>query len=180
METHIKMKKLVLSIFIIGAFSCESVRTEHNTSIDFSQYETFCWLEGCTFTFTGPAYLNDSLVQSRVKESIISTLQKKGLRYDDNTPDLLVDFHITFENEKAIYYHSVQDDPYYYRTTFLQPEEVGLIKGTLLIHMVDRKRSEVVWQSYAEGYLEDPPDLSAKNIQRGIIRVLKEFPPSKK
>ncbi|MBX2945592.1 MAG: DUF4136 domain-containing protein [Cyclobacteriaceae bacterium] len=174
------MKKLVFFIFIIGAFSCDTVRTEYDTSIDFSQYKTFCWLEGCAFTFTGPAYLDDSVVQSHVKESIISTMQKKGIQYNDNDPDLLVDFHITIENEKAIYYHGVQDDPYYYRTTFLQPEEVILTRGTLLIHVVDRQRSEVIWQSHAEGYLEDPPDLSKKNIQRGITRVLKDFPPSKK
>ncbi len=174
------MKKLGLILSVIMMISCDSVRTEHDTSIDFSQYKTFCWMEGCAFTYTGPAYLTDSLVQSRVRESIISTLQKKGLRYDDQNPELLVDFHITLENEKVIYYHGVQDDPYYYRSTFLQPEEVSLTRGTLLLHMVDHKRSEVVWQSYVEGYLEDPPDLSAKNIQRGIIRVLKEFPPSKK
>lgn len=174
------MKKLLLLLLMGGMISCDTVRTEYDTSIDFNQYKTFCWLEGCAFTFTGPSYLDDSVVQSHVKESIISTLQKKGIRYNDNDPDLLVDFHITIENEKAIYYHGVQDDPYYYRTTFLQPEEVILTRGTLLIHVVDRQRSEVIWQSHAEGYLEDPPDLSKKNIQRGITRVLKDFPPSKK
>jgi len=174
------MKKLGFILSLILLISCDSVRTEHDTSIDFSQYKTFCWLEGCAFTFTGPAYLNDTLVQSRVKESIISTLTKNGLRYDADNPDLLIDFHITIESEKVIYYHGVQDDPYYYRSSFLQPEEANLTKGSLLIHIVDRQRSEVVWQSYAEGYLQDPPDLSEKNIQRGIKRVLREFPPNKK
>jgi hypothetical protein len=45
--------------------------------------------------------------------------------------------------------------------------------------MVDRQRSEVVWQSHAEGYMESIPDLSSKNIRKGISKVLKDYPPKK-
>jgi hypothetical protein len=172
-----KQFRLLLGLILLAA--CNNIRTDYDTGIDFTQYKSFCWLEGCLFTFTGPSYLNDSLVQSRVKEAIIGSMQNKGLRYDDDQPDLLVDFHITIENEKAIYYHGIQDDPYYYRTTFLQPEEVNLTKGSLLIHIVDREKGEVIWQSQAVGYLDTPPDLSEKNIRKGIRKVLKDFPPGK-
>ncbi|MBX2962769.1 MAG: DUF4136 domain-containing protein [Cyclobacteriaceae bacterium] len=170
------MKRWWIILIASSLLACDSARTEYNTSIDFKVYKTFCWLEGCTFTFTGPAYLNDSIIQDRVRESIISSLQKIGLTYDDQNPDLLVDFHITVESERVVYYHGVQDDPSYFRTPFLQPAELNVNKGTILIHIIDRQRSEVIWQSYAEGYLSDPPDLSEKNIRRGISRLLKDFP----
>lgn len=173
------MKQFYVLLSLALLVACNNIRTDYDTAVDFTQYKSFCWLEGCVFTFTGPSYLNDSLVQSRVKEAIIANMQRKGLRYDDDHPDLLIDFHITIENEKAIYYHGIQDDPYYYRTTFLQPEEVNLTKGSLLIHMVDRNKSEVIWQSQAAGYLDTPPDLSEKNIRKGIRKVLKDFPPAK-
>jgi hypothetical protein len=59
----------------------------------------------------------------------------------------------------------------------MDPEELILTKGTIIIHMVDHKTSEVVWQSQALGYLESTPDLSEKNIRRGITKLLKNYPP---
>ena len=173
------MKKILFLIFSMALASCDPIKTEYDPKADFTQYKTFCWLQGCEFTFTGPAYLDDSLVQETVKSAIIAEMKLKGLQYNDNTPDLLIDFHITIENEKVIYYHGIEDEPNYYRTPFLQPESITLTKGSLLIHMVDRQRSEVVWQSQAEGYMESPPDLSSKNIRNGIGKVLKDYPPKK-
>jgi hypothetical protein len=173
------MKKILFLIFLMALASCDPIKTEYDPKADFTQYKTFCWLQGCEFTFTGPAYLDDSLVQETVKEAIIAEMKFKGLDYNNNTPDLLIDFHITIENEKVIYYHGIEDEPTYYHTPFLQPESITLTKGSLLIHMVDRQRSEVVWQSQAEGYMESPPDLSPKNIRRGIGKVLRDYPPQK-
>ena len=172
------MKKIFYLLLVV-LLSCDAIKTEYNAKNDFTQYKTFYWLQGCEFTFTGPAYLDDSLVQQLVKQAIISELKKKRLQYDDETPDLLIDFHITIENEKVIYYHGIEDEPNYFRAPFLQPETITLTKGSLLIHMVDRKLSEVVWQSQVEGYMESVPDLSSKNIRKGISKVLKDYPPKK-
>lgn len=173
------MKAVPFIILILIVAGCSTIHSSFNQQIDYNQYKSFCWLEGCQFTYTGPEYLNDSIIQNRVKEAIIDNLQKKGLTYTDQEPDLLVDFHITIENEKVITYHNREDEPYYYRMTFMQPEELILTKGTIIIHMVDHKTSEVVWQSQALGYLESTPDLSEKNIRRGITKLLKNYPPKK-
>jgi len=174
------MKTLRSIILLTLLAGCNQINTLYNPSTDFQAFKSFCWLEGCVFKFTGPEYLNDSLVQENIKQSIILTLEKKGLRYSDENPDLLVDFHVTVEDEKVITYHNRQDEPYYYRTTFMQPEEVTVTRGTVIIHMVDHSKSEVVWQSEAIGYLEYPPDISEKNIRKVISRMLKEFPSSKR
>lgn len=171
--------KAIKSLFLLLVLTgCSQVKTLYSPTTDFQVYSSFCWLEGCMFRFTGPDYLNDSIVQENIKQSIIDVLKKKGLRYSDEDPDLLVDFHITLEDEKVITYHNREDEPYYYRTSFMQPEEIVLTKGTIIVHMVDHKKSEVVWQSEAKGYLESPPDLTKKNIQKGISKLFKNFPPA--
>jgi hypothetical protein len=174
---RIPLKLVTLVLFF--SWSCNPIQTSYDQKADFSAYKTFCWLQGCEFSVTGPKYLNDSVVQARIKNTIIGNLLQKGLRYDDNNPDLLIDFHVTVESERAIIYHNREDEQYYYRFSYLQPEEVMLTKGTILIHVVDRARSEVVWQSYAAGYLDPVPDLSEKNIRKGIDRVMKKFPPGR-
>jgi hypothetical protein len=170
-------RALVLLILLLG---CDNIQTSYDQDINFSTYKSFCWLEGCELAITGPDYLKDSIIQKNIKNAIIDELTRKGLRYDDSNPDLLVDFHVVIENEKVITYHNREDEPYYYRMTFLTPEEMLLTKGTILLHMVDRQKSIVVWQSQVLGYLETGPDLSEKNIQKGIFQLLKEFPPKKK
>lgn len=175
--SFVNLRVLILTIVLLAA--CNPVQTSYNPQTDFTGYSTFCWLQGCEFSVTGPEYLNDSLVQLHIKNAIIANLEQKGLRYTDNNPNLLIDFHVTVESERAIIYHNREEEPYYYRFSWLQPEEVMLTKGTVLIHVVDRARSEVVWQSYAAGYLDPVPDLSEKNIRKGIDRVLKKFPPGR-
>jgi hypothetical protein len=171
------MKQLLVILLLSAISSCDSVKTEYKTGIDFTSYKTFCWLKGCTFYYTGPEYLNKPEVQEILRNSIIDNLKKKGLRYDDTTPDLLVDFHVTIEDEMIVRYHSQEDEPYYYKTPFTRTDEVHVTKGSIIIHMVDRQRGELVWESQAEGFLENPPDLSKKNIRAGIEKVLRNFPP---
>ena len=168
------MKKFLILFLVI---SCDSVKTEYKAGIDFSTYKTFCWLENCSFFYTGPEYLNRPEVQETIKRSIIDNLTKKGFRYDTINPDLLVDFHITIEDEFLVRYHNQEDEPYYYKTPFTRTDEIRVTKGTIVIHVVDRLRGELVWESYTEGFMETPPDLSEKNSKAGVDKVLRNFPP---
>ncbi len=171
------MKKIYWLLALIIPWSCDSVKTEFKPGTDFTSYKSFCWLEGCTFFYTGPEYLNKPEVQENIKNAIIENLTRKGLRYDNDTPDLLVDFHVTLEEEVVIRYHSQEDEPYYYKTPFLRADEIKVTHGTLVIHIIDRQRSELIWQSYVEGFMETPPDLSEKNIKAGIEKAMRDFPP---
>ncbi|MCU0358360.1 MAG: DUF4136 domain-containing protein [Cyclobacteriaceae bacterium] len=174
------MKSNRFILFLILMVGCNNIQTAYDQEIDFSKYRTFCWLEGCQFTFTGPEYLQDSVIQVNIRKAIIDAMKSKGYVYDDNNPDLLIDFHVVIENEKVITYHNREDEPYYYRMTFMTPQEVMLTKGTVMLHMVDRAQSIVVWQSQLLGYMDSGPEISRKNIQRGVRQLLKNFPPDQK
>jgi hypothetical protein len=74
-------------------------------------------------------------------------------------------------------YHSQEDEPSYYKTPFTRTDKVRLTKGSIIIHLVDRQRGELVWEGHSEGYFENQPDLSEKNIRAAIEKVLRNFPP---
>ncbi len=167
----------MLFFLLAVIISCDSVRTEYDSRIDFSQYKTFCWMDGCTFSYTGPAYLNRTEIQEILKNAIMDNLTKKGVNYNDTAPDLLVDFHVTIEDEVVLRYHDQEDEPHYYKTPFSRTDEVHLTKGSIVVHMVDRQRGELVWESHTEGFFENQPDLSEKNIRSAIEKVLRNFPP---
>ncbi len=172
------MIRFVLSVvLVITAISCNiKVNSSYDHRIDFTKYKTFCWLNGCDFTYTGPTYLNDSLLREKIKNAIIAELEEKGLKHDDNNPDLLIDFHISVENESSVVYHHRDDEPYYFQP-FPELKVIDYLKGTIVIDMVDKSESRMVWRSESIGYMDVHPDLSEKNIRRGIGTTLKKFPP---
>jgi hypothetical protein len=176
------MKKtlVILACLIITSACSVQVKTSYDHEVDFSQYKTFCWMTGCEFNFTGPAYLNDPVLREHLKVAIVDELKKKGLREDTHDPDLLVGFTITVEDEQAVIYHRTEDSPVHFQPLLAENREVvNYLKGTLIIGMADKRRSQIVWESVAVSYMELNPDFSERNIRKGIKAVLKGYPPKK-
>lgn len=174
------MKKYLLLYFsaVLLTNCATQVKTFRDPAVDFNPYRTFCWMNGCEFSIIGPTYLNDSLVRETIKKSIVAELKSKGLTEDSNAPDLLVGFTITIKDEQAILYHREGDTPFYVPMERTE-EVVNYLKGTLVIGVVDKKTSKMVWESQASRYMDLNPDLSEKNIAKGIHLVLKKFPSKK-
>lgn len=133
-------------------------------------------MDGCEFRITGPAYLNDEKIRNYVKKAIIENLSSKGLVNDENNPDLLIDFHISLEEETSTVYHHLENEQFFYKPLDEQ-QVIHFLKGTFVIHMVDKKESRMVWRSHVMGYLNERPDLSYENIHKGIRKALKGYPP---
>lgn len=104
-------------------------------------------------------------------------MERKGFMYSNTNPDLAIDFHITIRDEEITTFHFNEDEPNYYRNTFMQPEKVILNKGSIVIHIVDLEKGELIWQSEASGYLDIPGDLTEIPIGKGVNKLLQEFPP---
>lgn len=168
---------LVISGLLLSSCSI-NVHTKYDRTIDFKQYKTFCWMDGCEFKFSGPGYLNDSLLRENLKKAIIEELTEKGLIQDVNDPDLLVGFTIALKDEQSIIYHRSEDPPFY-KPLDREREVINYLKGTLIIGMADKKESRIVWESFAIGYLDLTPDFSEKNVRKGIKLVLRGYPPKK-
>ncbi len=168
--------RFTLSMLLVFSGCGVKVHSTFDRSKDFSKYKTFCWLNGCEFTYSGPTYLNDSLLRVKIKNAIVSELERKGIVQNDNSPDLLVDFHISIKNESSVIYHRHEDGQYDFKP-FPDQQVINYLKGTIVVDMVDQSHSSMVWRSEAIGYMDLHPDLSEENIKRGIRTALKDFPP---
>ncbi|MCW5910821.1 MAG: DUF4136 domain-containing protein, partial [Cyclobacteriaceae bacterium] len=169
---------LFITFFALVFSGCSvSIKETYDKQVDFSQYKTFCWMAGCEFKFNGPEYLQDSLLQDRIKSAIVDELTRKGLTLNTDNPDLLVGFTITVKDEQAIVYHRAEDSPFFIKPLALDREVINYLKGSLIIGMADAKESRMVWQSHVSAYMELEPDLSEANIRKGIKQALKNYPP---
>jgi len=173
--------KIVSFLLLMGlATSCSiKVQTLYDRKVDFAKYKTFCWMKGCEFQFTGPAYLNEPEVRQKIQNAIVEEMADRGLVLNNDQPDLLVDVHVTVEDEKIQTYHRTEEKELYYRL-FDEPTELLLLKGTLVIDMADKNEGRMVWRSVAVSYLDLHPQLTERNIRRAMKRTLRDFPPRKK
>jgi Domain of unknown function (DUF4136) len=159
--------------------SCQAkieILYDHQT--DFSAYHSWCWLQGCEFTFTGPEYLNDSLTRQHIVGAIQDQLARKGLTYDQDNPDLLLDFHVTVTQETTLYHPQYEED-FFRRMELPEAEEIHYLTGTIILDMVDRAKSRMVWRAVVRSDYEMHPELSEDQIRRGLAIALKKFPPKK-
>ncbi len=179
MKINFRSRPFLLIAFAgILLSSCSvQVKNTYDHEVDFSTYKTFCWMSDCEFKFNGPLYLNDSSLRENLKNAIIDELKSKGLSQDTNNPDLLVGFTITVKDEQAIVYHPAEDTPIYIKPLETEKEVINYSRGSLIIGMADRKDSRMVWQSHAISYMETKPELTEKNIRKGIKIVLRNYPP---
>jgi hypothetical protein len=173
------LKILLAAALLLLAGCGVKVQTAYDHRVDFKKYKTFCWMKGCEFTYTGPAYLNQKEVKQYIQEAIIAEMKEKGFELNSDQPDLLIDVHISMKDETVMEYHRNERDELYYKY-YEEPQEITLLKGTLVIDMADKQESRMVWRSVAVSYLDLHPDLTQENIRKGIRLVLKEFPPEKK
>ena len=171
------MKRLIiLSVVMLIINGCTvKVRTVYDHQTDFKKYKNFCWLGNCEFIFKGPDFMKDSLIKEKIQRAIKSEMKKKGINFNSESPDLLMDVQVVLKTDTAYIYHQPDDE--YSLLPFASPEKVLMLKGTLVIAMVDQKAGKMVWRSVAVSYFDLHPDLSEENFSKGVASALKEFPP---
>ncbi len=172
-----KQHSLIFSVAIGLLASCSSVKvkTQYNESVNFEQYETWCWLQGCEVVFEGPSYLYDTAVIATISNYIAQEMYEKGFTQGDEQADLMIDFHIVVEQDSAIFSVVHEEDLPYWDD--YQQKYYNFLKGTLIVDIVDRKLGQVVWQASGERYMALFPEINDKTIRHSVKKILKKFPP---
>jgi hypothetical protein len=174
------MRNSIIAVTLVYLMVSCSVRvhTSFDKRVDFSYYKKFCWLQGCEFTFTGPAYLDDKKIKSLMERAVKNEMAKKGLVYDGENPQLLLDVHEAVETDTTFIYHRSGEESLF--MNFMPPQQLLLMKGTLIIDMIDKETGRMIWRSVATSYLDKNPELTEENFAKGVATALKKFPPKKR
>lgn len=163
-------------------FSCAvQVKTIERPDTTFDKYETWCWLEGCEITYQGPTQYYNQEVIDEISNAIAFNMYEKGYQQLDETAELLVNFTMILEED------SVQlDRDFPVGGDFKEvdqswvlsfyPEYYRYLNGSLVIDIIDRKKSELIWRSYARRYVEINAKVDKDEIWDGVAKAMKKFP----
>jgi hypothetical protein len=182
---------LVLALLAIGANNAAAQDVRYNFAKDapFSDFKTYKWVD-----IKGSDKINE-MAQQQIKAALQAELATKGLtKTDSDDADLYIGDQtaITTEKEFNSYSTGWGAGPgwgggwyggYGGMTSQTTTGSTSTIYvGQLALDMYDSKKKELVWRGVASKTLDPKakPDKQAKNLQKAVAKLLKNYPPSVK
>ena len=173
---------LAVAVVAIPAIaSAQKTTYDFDKTAPFAQYRTYSMKDG---TPTG-----QPLIDQRITAAIEAQLAKKGLVRNDTAPDVVVLYHMAFDEEKDI--SSFSSGPMYggygygygwgggWGTTTTDVRVRNILIGTLAIDMVDANKKAMVWRGLGTKEVDTKakPDKRDENISKAVEKVFRNYPP---
>src|SRR6201984_1682641 len=169
----------LLFLVALGTAFAQQVKTDFDHQATCSQYKTYSWQE------IKPA---NSLWDSRIKNAVDAQLSAKGWTQVDNGGDVAIVAIKMTKTQRTL--HTYYDNFGFgggwgwrrfggYGDSFgdSTTTEQDYKEGTLVVDIFDAKSKQVIWRGSAEGTLSDSAAKNEKNLDKGVAKMFKEFPP---
>jgi len=168
----------VFFLAMLGAAFAQHIQTDFDHQANFSQYKTYSWQQ---------IKAADSLWDSRIKNAVDAQLAAKGWTQVDSGGDVAIVAIKTTQTQRSLqtFYDGFGGGWGWRRfggggfgeaTTTEQDYK----EGTLVVDMFDAKTKQLVWRGSAEDTLSDKADKNEKNLDKGVTKMFKDFPPGSK
>jgi hypothetical protein len=165
----------LFSLTLLESAFAQKVETDFDHQANFSQYKTYSWQE------IKPA---DSLWDARIKSAVDAQLAAKGWTQVPSGGDVAVVAIKTSQTQRTLqtFYDGVGGGWGWRRfggggfgdaTTTEQDYKVG----TLVIDLYDAKTKQLIWRGSAQGTVSDKATQNEKNLDKGVAKMFKKFPP---
>lgn len=128
--------------------------------------------------YQGPKeYYNEEVI-TEIFNSIAWNMHEKGYVQEDTESDLVVNFYISVKEERQEIVEFNYDE-YDISDQWLKseyPEYMEFLRGNLVIDIIDRKTSELIWRSNATRYNDIEPAIDKEMIWAGVRKAMKKLP----
>ena len=171
---------ITLAIALAPAIaSAQKTTYDFDKSASFAQFKSYSLQEGTP--------TKNALIDKRIVAAIETQLAAKGFVRNDVSPDVMVLFHVAFDEQKDI--SSFSSGPMYggygygwgggWGTTTTDVRVRDILVGTLAIDMVDARKKEVVWRGLGTKEINTTakPEKRDENINKAVEKIFKNYPP---
>jgi hypothetical protein len=175
-----KIKKvaflLIGLILFASKVSAQQVKTDYDHGANFAQYKTYSWEQVKT---------NDPLDVDRIKSAVNAALAAKGWTLVDSRGDVsIVAMEITRNQQTLNTFYDGFGGGWGWRrfggggfgeaTTTTETYKVG----TVVVDLFDTKTKQLIWRGSESDTLSNNSDKNIKNLDKGVEKMFKKFPPS--
>jgi Domain of unknown function (DUF4136) len=160
---------------LLGAAFAQKVETDFDHQANFSHYKTYSWQQ------IKPA---NSLWDARIKNAVDTQLAAKGWTQVASGGDVAIVAIKTSQTQRTLqtFYDGFGGGWGWRRfggggfgdaTTTEQDYKVG----TLVVDLYDAKTKQLIWRGSAQDMLSDKAAKNEKNLEKGVAKMFKPFPP---
>lgn len=193
MKTRVYGLLASLSILLFAGCSRYNYYTAGLNKTNMSGYRSFAWLP--------PAGKNKqaSPADLKIKDAAVASLTAKGLRLNQNDPDLLVTYtSIVGRGTKDVYYPTYYGSgfypgfglgfgwglyrPYYYwGTPFVYYGGMTAVdkqhykEGTVIIDLIDTHTKRVVWRGFGVGEVHHNPQKDIEDLPKVVDGIIDQL-----
>jgi hypothetical protein len=179
---------LFVAIVLMTVFgTAQDVRYNFDKTADFNAFKTYKWVA------LKDAQKIDSIRDKEIKQNVDSELATKGLTKTESDPaDLYIGYQAGIGTEKQFtsYDTGWGYGPGWYGGGWYGGAGGGMTTGQtstiytgqLALDMYDSKNQDLIWRGVVSKTIdpEAKPDKQAKNLNKAITKLLKNYPPEKK
>jgi hypothetical protein len=161
---------IALFVLLTTASFGQQVKTDYDRGVDFSQYKTYSWAKVET---------PDPLWVDRIKNAVNQALTAKGWTQVDSGGDVsIVAMDITQNRQSLDTFYNNFGGGWRWggfgeSTTNVNTYQVG----SLVLDMFDSKTKKLIWRGSATDTLSDKTEKNIKNLDKGVQKMFKDFPP---
>jgi hypothetical protein len=167
---------LFLAAFTATVSFGQQVKTDYDRGANFTQYKTYSWEQVKT---------KDPLDVVRIKNAVNADLAAKGWTQVDSGGDVsIVAIEITTNQQTLNTFYDGFGGGWGWRrfggggfgeaTTTTDTYKVG----TVVVDLFDTKTKQLVWRGSSSDTLSNNSDKNIKNLDKGVQKMFKNFPPS--
>ena len=178
---------LASAMLLIAAFaSAQDVSYNFDQKADFAKFKTYRWVK------VEGAEQPDELTAKMIVQAIDTQLTAKGLtKVESGNADLLVAYQVAINKEKEVTSYSTGygmgpgwGGRWYggYGGGTTTASTSTILIGSLALDMYDAASKTLVWRGLASKQIDTTakPDKRQKNLDKGMAKLLKDFPPKPK
>jgi len=163
----------VAAVLAMAGCAPLTVRSTLEGGVDFSQYRTYDWASGGTWT-GDPRLDSNPFFHEYLKSAVEAQLLTKRIeRTGYGTADLLVHYHVN--TTQKLYMR--EDDDVSDAVAGARLEVYD--EGTILIDFVDARTNRLVWRGWAERSIDgvvDDQEWMEQTIDEAVARILDRLP----
>lgn len=174
-------------LMLVACASGPQIQTDYDHSADFATYKTFAFAQPLGTDRAGYT----SIVTSRLKEATNMQMMQRGYIYQEQNPDLLVNFFIKVSSETEYvppppmwggYYGGGFGGGFYQPWGYggyggFGPTTVQFTEGSLKVDLIDARKKQLVWEGTASNQIDDSNNpTSAKNLSLTVAQIFAYYP----
>jgi len=181
-----KQFALLSAFFMIACAYGQDIRYNYDHGANFAAFKTYQWVD-----LPGPGgAVPDQLIDQAIKRAVDEQLEQKGLTRVEKDGDLKVGYHAIIHEEKAIDLSAfgTGGGPWGgggpgwggFNTGTVTGQTSTIPVGMLMIDLYDPTRKQLIWRGDATKTidLKKDPDKNYRNLQKAMIKLFRNYPPS--